>query len=387
MSTTSPTAASSTDSRSATSHTQDGAGAAAATPSSRILKGKYEIQENVGESERCFLFRGKLLPEGDPIAVKILRDRYARDRDFVERYSGELRTTSNLPRHPAILRYHEIDTLSKRFCIISEFFEGDCLESVISEGTLPYPTLVSVLRQLNGLLEMGLQEGLMNRVIRLEDVLLEKQGRRIKLQRFSSPRRPSVPSSRPATSGKSNGPDILFLGVCLFRMLSAGEYPFQGRDDVAEIVVEKLKENAKIRYPELTGPEIDALGRLFVGATTRELGQRMEEFSDVVRALDELDRLNQTVQEELRIAEKARVIEEERTEHGSAFDTVALLQGRSRRREGPDGEAMRQLSRPLESEEGLFDPNEEPGGMFAVTNLAIGGCTVLLIALVYWLFQ
>ncbi|MBI3891697.1 MAG: hypothetical protein HY303_09235, partial [Candidatus Wallbacteria bacterium] len=369
-----------------------GAGAPApaskdAAPGQKLLKGKYEILESIAETERCFVFRGRLLPEGGDIAIKILKERFARDPAFLERYQAELRTTAALPPHPSLLRYHDIDVVAKqRFCIVMEYFPEPALEFLaIQKAAIPYPLLLSVMRQLDGLLEFGHREGLMQRIVRLEDVLVRASDRAVRLTRFGSPRaagtRPGGTNQKPT----STGPDLLFLGVTLFRLVTGLRYP-HGQQEVPEVLAEQLSEAAKVRYSEITGDEVSLLSKLFIGLTSRDFSRRIESYDGVAAALDELEKKNLAVQEERRRLDVAKAREEDRASHGSAYDAVQLLTGRGAR--PGDDAALRELSRAASSGEGAprEDLDAEPGGHFSLANLAIGATALALVAFVFWLF-
>lgn len=350
----------------------------------KILKGKYEILESTSETERSFLFRGRMLPDGQEIAVKILKERFARDPEFLEKYRAELKATANLPEHTSLLRYHEIDTLSRRFCVVMEYFPEPSLEFLAGQKVaVDYPLLLAVLRQLAGLLEFGYREGMLQRIIRLEDVLVRASDRAVKLTRFGTPRaapKPGGTSPRPT----SQGPDLLFLGVTLFRLVTGQRYP-HGQAEMADVLADQLAEAAKIRYPEITGDEVSLLSRLFTGLTCRDFARRIESYEAAIGALDELEKRNLAVQAERRKRDQENAREEERTSFGSAYDTVQLLTGRASR--PADDAALRELAR---ASEGSASPREdldaEPGGHFSLANLAIGATALALVSFVLWLF-
>ncbi|MBI4870962.1 MAG: hypothetical protein HY814_05290 [Candidatus Riflebacteria bacterium] len=380
MSTASPSDGNSSEPRPASSGGRDG------SPASKILKGKYEILDSIAETERCFVFKGRLLADGTDLAVKILKERFAQDPVFLDRYSAELRTTAALPAHSALLRYHEIDTMSRRFCVVSEFFSAPSLETLASgTSSMPYPSMLAVLHQLAALLELGYKEGLPSRVIRLEDALFRQSDRQLKLQRFGTPRGASVISR--AAAGKPTGPapDLLFLGVTMFG-LASGRRQMPSKDEPAEAVADGLTETLKLRYPELTGNEVAGFVRLFVGTTTRTLGQRIEDYSGFEQGLGELERLSETLQAERRRAQEQRTLEAERDTFGSAYDTVALLSGQRSVGEAGDQAALNELARPLAAAQSQPDLEEEPGGWFSAANLAIAGVASLLLVMIYWLF-
>ena len=372
-------------------NSSDAGGAAQKAPeqpgSSKVLRGRYEILDSIAETERSFVFRGKLLPEGDDLAIKILKERYAQDPQFLERYAAELRATAALPAHASLLRYHEIDTIARRFCVVSEYFPAPPLEGAVSATVvMPYPAVLSAMQQLTSLLALGFKEGMLQRAIRLEDVLFRPDDRRLKLQRFGASRAGASGASAASRKPMGPGSDLLFLGVTLFLLLTGRRHQL-GRDEVAEVTADQLVEELKLRYPELSGPEIAGLSKLYVASTTREMAKRLDSYEGFESALTELEKTSLAIQDERRRAERDRVREEERDSYGSAFDTVALLTGHGRSGSEEDRGALRELSRPLEGNKPTADElDAEPGGPFSIANVAIVVCALALLAFVYWLF-
>ena len=52
----------------------------------RILGGRYEITGPLGEGGMARVFRARRLADGRLVAIKVLREQYAHDKEFVARF-------------------------------------------------------------------------------------------------------------------------------------------------------------------------------------------------------------------------------------------------------------------------------------------------------------
>ncbi len=66
------------------------------------------------------------------VAVKILREDYARDEDFRERFKQEARAAANLS-HPNIVTVHDFGLDEDQVFIVIEYIDGTDLKSLIRQ--------------------------------------------------------------------------------------------------------------------------------------------------------------------------------------------------------------------------------------------------------------
>ena len=64
-----------------------------------VLSNRYEIRERIGEGGMAVVYRAKDRLLHRWVAVKVLREQYASDEDFVERFRREAQSAASLS-HP-----------------------------------------------------------------------------------------------------------------------------------------------------------------------------------------------------------------------------------------------------------------------------------------------
>ena len=52
----------------------------------RVLDGKYEVVGPLGEGGMAVVYRGRRLADARQVAIKVLREQYAHDTEFVARF-------------------------------------------------------------------------------------------------------------------------------------------------------------------------------------------------------------------------------------------------------------------------------------------------------------
>ncbi len=195
---------------------------------------------------RVFLARDEVL-ERD-VAVKVLRDQYAQNEEFVERFRREALNVASLS-HPNIVQvFDRGEAEDGSYYIAMEYVTGGTLKDrIVRDGALPPRTAVAVAGQIAGALQAAHEGGVIHRDVKPQNVLVTASGD-VKVADFGIARAASldVISGTSAVLGTAHymspeqamseavGPasDLYSLGVVLYGMLT-GELPFEGDTPVA----------------------------------------------------------------------------------------------------------------------------------------------------------
>ncbi len=212
------------------------------------INGRYITSELLGGGgmAQVFLARDEVL-ERD-VAVKVLREQYAEDEEFVERFRREALGVASLS-HPNIVQVFDRGVSEEgRYYIAMEYVPGGTLKDrIVREGPLPPDTALAVAVQTAEALGAAHERGLIHRDVKPQNVLVTLSGD-VKVADFGIARAAAAAvisatsavlgtamyMSPEQAMGREVGPpsDLYSLGVVLYEMLT-GELPFEADTPVA----------------------------------------------------------------------------------------------------------------------------------------------------------
>jgi beta-lactam-binding protein with PASTA domain/tRNA A-37 threonylcarbamoyl transferase component Bud32 len=212
-----------------------------------IIAGRYEILEPVGQGGMATVFRARRLEDGAVVAVKVLHEHYAHDREFVERFQREARAAAAL-HHPHIVPVLESGTDGRIHYIVMEFVEGTDLKALLRRvGRLDPQQAARIAAQTCEALAYAHGLGIIHRDIKPQNILLTPDGA-VKVTDFGIARAANSATitetgtvlgsvhylSPEQAKGESVGPaaDLYALGVVLYELLT-GRLPFEGESPIA----------------------------------------------------------------------------------------------------------------------------------------------------------
>jgi serine/threonine-protein kinase len=220
-----------------------------------VLAGRYEILDRIAEGGMSTVYRARRRPDGLIVALKVLREPYAADREFVERFAREARAAETL-QHPNIVRVYESGRDGDRYFIAMEYVDGTDLKGHLRRlGRLAADDAERIAVAACEALEYAHHEGIVHRDVKPQNILIASDGT-VKVADFGIARAVSAATitqpgtvlgtvqylapeqARGAPVGRAS--DIYALGAVLYEMLT-GRLPFDGESPIA-IALKHLRE-------------------------------------------------------------------------------------------------------------------------------------------------
>ena len=207
-----------------------------------LIDKRYELRGLVGSGgmANVFLAHDEVLDRD--VALKLLKDQYAENEEFVERFKREARSAASLS-HPHIVPVFAWgETGDGMYYIAMEYLRGGTLkERIMSKGALPARTAAAVALQIAEALQAAHEQGMIHRDIKPRNILITDSGN-VKVADFGIAHAAeastisdlgdilgSVKYMSPEQAiGEPVGPesDLYSLGVVLYEMLT-GRVPFE----------------------------------------------------------------------------------------------------------------------------------------------------------------
>ena len=143
----------------------------------RVLGNRYEIIEKVGNGGMATVYRATDLVLKRYVAVKILRDEFTTDEEFIKRFETEAQSAARLV-HPNIVSIFDVGVDNGIYYIVMELIKGKTLKEIIVEerGPLPWKWSVNVAIQIASALEMAHKNNIIHRDIKPHNIIITEDG-------------------------------------------------------------------------------------------------------------------------------------------------------------------------------------------------------------------
>ena len=140
------------------------------------LKGRYLLGEVIGKGGMAVVYKAYDFRSGRTVAVKVLREQYNQDREFVRRFQQEAEAASAVSHENLIDIYDVGEQNGARF-IVMEYVDGMTLKSLIQEhGALDNYTAITIARQICTALQIAHDAHIIHRDIKPQNILLDRKG-------------------------------------------------------------------------------------------------------------------------------------------------------------------------------------------------------------------
>ena len=274
--------------------------------SSKVLAGRYELLEKIGDGGMAVVYRAmdKLLSRH--VAVKILKPQFTGDEKFIENFRKESHAAARLT-HANIVGVYDVGKEGNINYIVMELVKGKALSDIIrEEGPLDYRRVMDLSRQIASGLSAAHKAGIIHRDVKPHNILVNEDGV-AKIADFGIAKAVSVNTIVENTEETIIGSvhyfspeqarggfvdersDLYSLGIVMYEMLT-GDVPFDGDNPVS---IALMHINDPIVPPSKIVDGIPpALEKIVMKATDKIQINRYQTAEELIKALDEVDLLD-----------------------------------------------------------------------------------------------
>lgn len=213
---------------------------------SQMIGDRYEIKRKVGGGGMAVVYLAEDTYLGREVALKVLRDQYTEDPEFVRHFHKEARAVATLD-HPNIVRIYDFDADSQPAYIVMEFVQGPTVKEMIQDqGRLPADQAAEIAIQIAYGLEEAHRNHIVHKDVKSHNIMLNQDGQvRITDFGISQMLSNTTITHNKAILGSAHyfspeqargehvsfASDIYSLGVVMYEMVT-GQVPFIGENPV-----------------------------------------------------------------------------------------------------------------------------------------------------------
>jgi hypothetical protein len=142
-----------------------------------VLAGEYDVERELGRGGMAAVFKAIEIPVERTVALKVLLPELGLTATAADRFRREASLVAGLD-HPNIVQVYRVGQVGGIFYIAMRFVEGRSLHSILeTQGALPLPVVLGVLRGATRGLAFAHQHGVVHRDVKGGNILVDADGR------------------------------------------------------------------------------------------------------------------------------------------------------------------------------------------------------------------
>ena len=263
----------------------------------KFISNRYEILEKVGNGGMATVYKAKCHVLNRFVAVKVLKDEYTTDAEFIRRFNAEAQSAAGLT-HANIVSVYDVGHEDNVYYIVMELIQGKTLKQIINEdGKLPWKWSVNIAIQIASALESAHKNNIVHRDIKPHNIIITEDGV-AKVTDFGIAK--AVSNSTITAFGTTIGSvhyfspehaqggftdaksDLYSLGIVMYEMLT-GRVPFDA-DTPVSVALKHMQETAV--EPVKLNPAIpNAVNKIIVKAMQKDPSLRYESATEMIKDL------------------------------------------------------------------------------------------------------
>jgi serine/threonine-protein kinase len=268
--------------------------------SSTSQLGDFRLLKKLGEGGMGTVYKARQVSMDRDVALKVLNKQLAKDKEFVDRFYREARSSAKLD-HPNIVRGIAVGEEKGFHYLAMEYVDGESCEKILQEhGRFAVGDAVRIAMDVARALEHAHAKGMVHRDIKPENILITRDGT-IKLadlglaketddnhaitqtgHGFGTPYYMPPEQARNAKN-VDNRSDIYALGATLYNLLT-GKLPFIGETAIEILTAKEEGQHSPARRHSSDIPEL--LDLVIDKMMARDPRARYQSASELIAALD-----------------------------------------------------------------------------------------------------
>jgi serine/threonine-protein kinase len=265
---------------------------------------RYRLDRKIGSGGMADVWLAEDTELDRNVAIKILHERFAQDKEFVQRFQREAQAAAGL-QHPNVVGIFDRGVLDDTYFIAMEYVDGPSLKDLV-RGGMGTQDAINFTRQILNAARFAHRKGIIHRDLKPQNVLIDDEGR-ARVADFGIARggensditatgsvmgtaqylSPEQAQGKPTTPSS----DIYSIGVILYEALT-GQVPFEG-DSAVAVALKQVSEAP--RRPSAINPDIPpALDAVVMRALAKDPEARFKDADAFLKALDAAERAPDT---------------------------------------------------------------------------------------------
>ena len=261
----------------------------------KLLGNRYEIIEKIGNGGMATVYKATDKVLKRYVAVKILRDEYTTDEEFIRRFEAEAQSAARLT-HANIVSIYDVGVEGNLYYIVMELIQGKTLKEIIikERGPLPWKWSINMAIQIASALEMAHRNNIIHRDIKPHNIIVTEDGV-AKVTDFGIAK--AVSNSTITAFGTTIGSvhyfspeharggytdaksDLYSLGVVMYEMVT-GRVPFDA-DTPVSVALKHMQEEPE--EPIKVNPNVPiAVNKIIMKALQKDTNLRYQTASEML---------------------------------------------------------------------------------------------------------
>ena len=288
----------------------------------KVLAGRYELFERIGEGGMSVVYKAKDKLLNRFVAIKILKPEFIHDSKFIDSFRRESQSAASLS-HPNIVNIYDVGREGNIHYIVMELIEGRTLSDYIkAQGAMAYPKVIALAKQIASALAFAHKNHIIHRDVKPHNVMLTRNGT-AKITDFGIAKAVNSATIVDNTEGiigsvhyfspeQARGgyvdekSDIYSLGIVMYEMLT-GKVPFDG-DNPVNIALMHI--NGEMTPPsQVVSGVPPALEHIIMKCTDKYPVNRYASADELIEALNNLEFIGDIVGPETLIGGGRKIAE------------------------------------------------------------------------------